>query len=490
MLRYRLCENGCQKFSKFCILAFMLLVLVGCTSQKATQQAPELPAKHWLDEAPGVPVEQKAKLDAAVPNLYNPDKLFNFDDYVYLTIQQSPLLVNSAVELEIQKLQLTDAIWGYLPEPSMTVGISNNITAYNMGGDNLPSDYGQPKFDVSFYAAFPNPIKAYFNHRTQNALVNLAISTHRKAIGETLYDVATIYQRLEAQRRIVEVQKELLPLNKKLTAYWQQLESVDGRQGVSLNLAVQQEREAELELERIEIKNLMLRTQLKVMAGVEIQQKLNIDTSDALNMFQSFNGGQMHWEDRWELQEDAYLMRAQVALKDFGILLAWAQYIPDMSLQINNNPPAGQYQPPDGAEDTFVHLNFSFPLIDWGRRYRGVQTARMEKALAFQELNHARTEYSNDWIEAQQEFDLAKTSLKIAQTNLDVAKMKAKEAEINFSEGIALYPTVAANQEALIKARINYIEAELDFNLAKLKWMNIAGVLTERYIGSPAKEVF
>ncbi len=490
MLSNSVYGNLCSSFNKLFALVLMLGVLAGCSSQKATLQAPELPAKHWLDEAPGIPIEHKAKLDAAVPNLYNPDKQFTFDDCVYLSIQQSPLLVNSAVELEIQKLSKTDAIWAYLPEPRMSLGVSNNITAYNMGGDNLPSDYGQTHLQVAFYAAFPNPIKAYFNHQSQNALVNLAISTHRKAVGETIYDIATVYQRIEAQRKMIEIQKELLPLSKKRTAYWQQLEAVEGRQGVVLNLSVQKEREAELELERLEIKNLISRTQLKVIAGVEIQQKLNIDTADADSMFQGFDGERLQWEDRWAVNEDEYLMRAQIELKDFGILVAWAQYIPDMNLQVNNNPPNGQYQPPDGAEDTFVHLTFDFPIIDWGRRYRGVQTARMEKALAFQELHHARTEYSNDWIEAQQEFALAETSLKIAQTNLDVSAMKAKEAQIEFSEGISPYPVVADTQEDLIKSRINFVQSELDYNLAKLKWMNLAGTLTERYIGKPAKEVF
>ena len=52
-----------------------------------------------------------------------------------------------------------------------------------------------------------------------------------------------------------------------------------------------------------------------------------------------------------------------------------------MSIALNNNPPAGQYQPTSGTEDTFLHLTFDFPLIDWGRRYRGVQTARMLSAV-------------------------------------------------------------------------------------------------------------
>ncbi len=489
--------NIVTKFSRKCVflgrgllpILCLFFVLVGCSSQKATQTAPELPARHWLEEVPGVPVEHASKLQAAVPNLYDPEKPFSFDDYVYLTIQQSPLLVNSAVELEIKKVNLTSAIWQYLPEPSVSLQISNNLTSYNTGLEDTPGDYGQTKFRVGFYAAFPNPVATYFNHQAQRIMVNIGIATHRKAIGETIYDIAEIYQKLEAQRKVLEVQEELLPLTKKLSAYWRQLESVDGRQGVALNLSLQREREAELKVERTQIENLMLRTKLKIMAGVEIQQKLNIDTTDADSILQDFNGEKLYWEDRWTVTEDELLVRAQLKLRDFGIMLAWAEYVPDMSLHINNSPPAGQYQPSDGREDTFFHFYFDFPLIDWGRRYRDVQTARMQKALAFQEQMRMRTEYSNFWIEAQQNVTLAETSLKIAKTNLDVAQMEAKEAEINFNEGIELYPQLATKQEALINARINFINAELDYKLAQLAWMNVAGVLKERYIGKPAREV-
>ena len=83
------------------------MALSGCASQKAGSDAPELPAKHWLEDVPGVPVENKSKLEAVVPNLYDPAKKFSFEDCVFLTIQQSPLLVNSAVELEIKRLALT-----------------------------------------------------------------------------------------------------------------------------------------------------------------------------------------------------------------------------------------------------------------------------------------------------------------------------------------------------------------------------------------------
>lgn len=480
--------------SRFCAvllpcLTLLLLLAPACTSNKATQKAPELPPRHWLDETPGVPVENKAKLEAAVPNLYDPEKMFRFDDCVFLTIQQSPMLVNSAVDLEIKKVELTDAIWKYLPEPRMTLQASSNLTRNNEGSDDVPDNYGQPMFRVGFYAQFPNPLMTYFNHQVQQVMVNLAITTHRKAIGAAIKDIAEIYLKLEAQRNIMEVQKTMLPLSRELTAYWKQVEAVDGRQGVSLTLSKQKEREAELKLERTQVQDVMLRTKLKILAGVDANQRLNLDTTDADSILGNFDGKKLNWEDRWPLTEDELLVRAQVKLQDYNIMVAWAKYVPDMTIHVNNNPPAGQYQPAKGREDTFVHLTFDFPLLDWGSRYRGVQTARMQKAKAFQEQARLRTKYSNTWLEAQQRLNLAETSLKIAQNTLEVAQMEAKEAEINFREGIEAYPMVATRKESVVAARIAFIQAELEYNLARLDWMDVANVLQERYLGPPAKEV-
>ncbi len=479
--------------SSFSMRGLMVLLVVcflaGCASTKATQQAPELPPKHWLEEAPGVPTEYREKLEAAVPNLYDPNKSFGFDDYIYLTIQQSPLLANSAVDLEIQKLQLTDAVWKYLPEPRATVQISNNLTSYNSGLNDVAENYGQPKFSLGFDAAFPNPFSTYFNHQAQKILVNIAISTHRKAIGAAIADIAKIYQEMDAKNQMLEIQKELIPLKEKITAYWKQLEAVDGPQGVALDLSMQHEREAALKVERTGIEINMLRTRLKAMAGLELQQKLNVNADDAKNILRGFDGETLSWENRWATSEDELIVRAQLRLQDFNIMLAWAEYIPDITLTVNNSPPGGQYQPVDGREDTFLHLNFDFPLIDWGRRYRGVQTARMEKAKAYQEQAQMRTKFSNVWVEAQQNVILAETSLKIAQNTLEVAKMKVKEASINFQEGIILFPELAEQQEALIEARVGYVSAELAYKLAQTTWMDVSGVLVERYIGTPAKEI-
>lgn len=479
-----------SEFKKLIYIPLFLAFLItgACSSKKADVRSPELPAKHWLDEAPGVPVENKSKLDAALPNLFDPNKDFNFEDCVFLTIQQSPMLVNSAVEIEIKKLALTDAVWKFLPEPMVTLTVSNNLTRFNSGMRDTPSNYGQTQVRADFSAAFPNPIATYFEHKIQKIMVNLAIATHRKAVGEAIWKIAQAYLKLQAQRNILAAQKELLPLSKELAAYWQQVEHVAGRQGVALNLAKQGIRERELTIEKTNMQEVMDRTRLKVIAGVDSRQRFNVAMEGPEDIIGDFDGSKLNWERQWEKTEDDLLLRAQVKLRDYNIIVAWAEYVPDMTLRVNSWPPSGQYQPARGREDTFLHLDFTFPLLDWGRRYRGVQTARMQKAQAFHEMAQKRTAYSNDWLEAEQNTALARTELDLQKNHYETAEMQYKEAKIAFNEGTVELPDLVDMQEDMIRAKIAMIQAELDYNLARLKWMYVSNVLQERFLGLPAKE--
>ncbi len=478
-----------QKFILVKLLCFVLLLpfFFGCSSKKAGIHSPELPARHWLTEVPGVPVDRKKDLATAVQNLYDPSQKFRFEDAVYLAIQQSPMLVNSAVNLEIKRLALTDSLWKFLPEPRLILSVTSNLTRSNEDTRFVSGDYGQTKFDVGFYCDFPNPIATFFENDVQRGMVNLAISTHRKAVGEAIYSIAKMYLKLRSLHDILEAKKAVLPLGKEMKEYWKQVELVEGRQGVQLNLADEHTRELELTVEKTQMETTMERTRLKILAGVDAHHKMMVDVESADAILRGFDGHSLKWENRWAKTEDDLLLRAQVKLADYNIMVAWAQYMPQMSLAVNKQPPAGQAQPSGGEEDIFLHLNFDFPLIDWGHRYRGVQTARMEKAQAFHELARKRTEYSNRWLQAEQAVALAETQLKIAKTRFTTAELQYKEALIAFREGIEEMPVVTNLHEQMANARIAMIEAELQHKIAMLDWMYLANVLQERFLGPPLK---
>ena len=450
-------------------------------------KSPELPARHWLTEVPGVPVERKENLATAVQNLYDPTRSFRFEDAVYLAIQQSPMLVNSAVNIEIKRLALTDSLWKFLPEPRLILSVTNNLTRSNEDTRYVSGDYGQTKLDVGFRCDFPNPIATYFENDVQRGMVNMAISTHRKAVGEAIYNIAKMYLKLRSLHDIQEAKKAVLPLGKEMKNYWQEVEAIEGRQGVQVNLADEHTRELELTVEKTKMETTMERTRLKILAGVDAHHKMTVDVASADSILKGFDGYALKWEDRWTKTEDDLLLRGQIKLADYNIMVAWAQYMPLMSLEVNKQPPAGQAQPSGGEEDVFLHLNFDIPLIDWGHRYRGVQTARMQKAQAFHEMARKRTEYSNRWLQAEQAVALADTQRKIAKTRFTTAELQYKEADIAFREGIEEMPVVTSLHEQMANARIAVIEAELQYKIALLDWMYLANVLQERFLGLPLK---
>ena len=228
---------------------------------------------------------------------------------------------------------------------------------------------------------------------------------------------------------------------------------------------------------------------LKILAGLDPHQQFKVDVTHADDLLRDFDGTRLRWDERWNETEDNLLLRTQIKLADYNIMLAWAQYVPNMTISVNMNPPRGQAQPSGGTADQFLHLTFDFPLIDWGRRYRDVQTARMTKAQAFHSLAEKRFDYQNKWLQAEQQMALALTNLKLAHNRYQTARMQYEEARIAFENGLEALPLVADRQENMVQAQINYINTELDYRLAKLDWMHVSGLLQKRFLGLPDREM-
>lgn len=471
------------------LLMLCLAMVCACSSKKADRKSPELPPRYWLEEAPGVPAEQGPKVKNAINDLMDKDKVFSFDDCVFLAIIQSPLLVKSGVDIEINRLAFTDTVWRYVPEPRLKFNISNNLTYFNRDVRDKPKKYGQLAYRYEYYAASTSPIVTYFEQKAQKALTNVAVSIHRKAIGEIIKKIAEAHLSLRLYRQIIAKHKKLLEHSKQLIAYWRQVESVEGDQGSALNLALQHQKELALTLEKYEKLEAMQQTVLMVLMGADTKNPLKVDVSKSIPILEKFNGNGERWEKRWLATEDELLLRAQVLLKDYNIYVSWAKFLPTMTMDINTHQPSGQKVPRNGMTDYFLHLTFDVPLIDWGTRYRGVQTSRMEKAAAIHDMAQKKAEYSNEWLKAMQAANLAATELKLAKTRLETARMQLAEVEIAYKEGVEEMPLLFTRQEQATEALIRVDEAELQYKKASLDWMYVSSLLQEHYLGLPAKDI-
>ena len=407
-------------FSRLLFLA-LCLSLAACASPKATRTSPELPPRHWLGESPGVPIrsEKDRELQTTVPlTLYAPDKTYDFEDCVYLAVQQSPLLVKSSIKLEMSRLQEKDAAWKYLPEAHMVVSSTVNLTKYNEDNKSNYGDYGKTVFRLGFYANFPDPLTTYFNNKAQQAMTNIAVLTHRKAIGLAIWEIADNYLQLDAQGRMRKEMERLPGIIRESATYWKALQAGEGGHAIDMELAEQSEKQVVLQQEKATHMENMMRTRLKTLIGLAAEQRLHTDAGDSTLIFLDFDGLKLNWEERWNVGEEYLAQKMTMQLQEYNIMLALAQYMPTFAFEVNNYPPAGQSQPYNGREDTFLHFRMNFTVLDWGRRYRGVQQARMAKALVFQEMAERRTQYANKWEQSRQEWAMGCTNLELAKSGL------------------------------------------------------------------------
>ena len=479
-----------------CLVPAALIALCAfigaCASSKATRKSPELPPRHWLGETPGLPFrsDDKGELHATVPLfLYSPEKRYNFEDCVYLAIQQSPLLVKSSIQLEMKYLKEKDAAWQYAPEVHMQLTSAINLTHYNDGNPYNYGDYGRTIFRTRFYASIPDPFTTYFTNKARQVMTNIAVLGHRKAIGMAIWEIADNYLQLTAQKRIRDELAKLPDVAKESTTYWKAMNASAGGYTIDTDIALQHEKQVTLQQDKTRHIEKMILMRLKTLLGLSSDQQLETDLQHNDSIFRDFDGRALYWEDRWALSEEYMTEKMGILLQDYNIMLAWAQYIPTMSLDLNTYPPMGQAQPLNGREDYFLHFGFDFTLLDWGRRYRGVQSARMDKALAFQSMAEKRTKYENSWSQCRQGYEMALTNKDLAKGALLSAELKQQKADIEYKGGNLSLPELTESKEAVIQARVSLIEAELAVQQAELNWMHLAGTLEERFMDVPSQSL-
>ena len=482
---------------KRCLVSVLLIALCvvsgACASSKATPTSPELPPRHWLGERPSVPFRHDTdeELKTRVPlSLYAPEKRYNFEDCVYLALQQSPMLVNSSIKLEMSYLKEKDATWQYVPELNMMLTTAVNLTRYNEDVEGTYGDYGRTVFRVRFYATVPDPLSTYYTGKAQQIITNIAVLGHRKAIGLAIWEIADNYLQIHSQKSIRDELAKLPDIAKETTSYWKTMDASVGGHAIDTDMAKQNETQVALRQEQTKHAEKIIQMRLRTLIGLSSDQPLETDVEDSASaIFQGFDGRELHWEDRWSLSAEYMSEKMGIKLQDYKIMLAWAQYMPRITFDVNTYPPAGQAQPPGGREDVFMHFGLGFTLLDWGRRYRGVQTARMEKAIAYQSLAEKRARYENAWAQHRQAYDMAVINRELAGGALRSAELAQQQADIEYTGGTAPLPKLTASRESVIRARVSLIEAELAVQQAALQWMNLAGILEERFMGVPSRSL-
>ena len=248
-----------------------------------------------------------------------------------------------------------------------------------------------------------------------------------------------------------------------------------------------QARDMELQLETARMELAMLRNQLKQLVGFDRDKRLDVDLHSVEKELRAFDPSSLTWEHCWKTSTERFLLMQQTRLHDAGIMLAWAQYIPNISLAINENPPKGQSQPADVPADQFLHLTFSFPFLDWGQRYRNAATSSARKRQSVLDMTIKEREYRDNWFTTADRLALHKNRLKQRELAAEHAQRRVKALTVAFENGQATFPEVVNAHQYLYNARQAVVVAREDLRKTQLAWMNLAQFFRNKFLQNSAE---
>lgn len=468
------------------LLLFILLAMLPACS-RSYPGLPDLPEKDWLNP------DKKEKPASANLDIYSPDKTLSMDDLVWLAIQQSPAISSGRVNLDIQEINKRDAKWRYIPELHVLYTISNNITRYNENDPTIKnmedSGYGETKYQLSFSGYFNNPVATYFSVKAADELLQVAIVTQRKAIAQVINQIAVSLLAIDLYEQTIASLKKSLEMAKKRAEIVAVREKHETRLYNPGSVHEDNIRELELRIREDEINLMAERFNLKRIVGLDSKQALKVDAKSVYGLLDKFNMDALNWQDVWKRTEDNYLLRQQVRLEQANVMLAWAQYMPNISFVINESAPNGQAQPANAETDQFLHITFDFPILDWGHRWRMAETAEArQRQRRLDEIQRER-EYGDRWEKMRQDLLLAQTRLERARISADNAAKRLQAVEIAATAGSgATYVEVADLAQQETEKELAMLHTARGCALARLAWIHEASGLSNHYLGKAGYE--
>lgn len=463
------------------IIVLITLLINGCSFGPAGF-LPELPRKDWLnpDKKSGENTAEKENLQ-----IYNPNKTLNFEDLVFLAIQQSPVISRGGIDMEVQQIALTDTKWRYLPEVHLLYTISNNITQYNKGNPAYRNtDYGETAYQVQFSGNFQNPITTFFNVKAQNELLKVAQITHRKLIADVIEKLARSVLAIDLAEKKVKMLQELSANAEKKRDYSTRKEEYTVNLISPASLDEDYADNVDLLLREEKLQLAIEKSNLKMLVGLDKTQELNVNAQSLRNDLQTFKPNELSWRDVWNDTEQNFLMREQVQLEKANVMLAWARYTPNINFTVNDSPPKGQSQIRGTETDQFLHVYLSFPILDWGARYRQAKISGARERQRQLDLIEKEREYGQGWDAKEDSFLLAKARTERAIKNASSADKRLKAIEISYENGMADMALLSRFRDEALNRRITILERENAVDLARLAWMHYASKLAQRYLGN------
>lgn len=412
----------------------------------------------------------------------------NFQECVRVTLAQSPLLTKSSIEIESRRLDVGDAYSQYIPTMNVTTTFYLRLPEYKStytGSDD------RKRYDLSFSTGTWNPLVTVFDVQAKKEIVNIAVLSHLKVIDGGLKRLGSVFLKLGMVESMLQLAREKEDLAVKNLEYVKT--KVGLGQGAMLDVRIAETRinVVKAEAERLRSNKAALVDELKFIMGLPVEQKVNFSLADAPHqVLDDFNPASVTVE---KLRKHSFTLRIHSYEKELqkkNIALSYVRFMPSISFGFTSVSTlnSADYKS-DSSIFPFMYPNISLNMpFDWWTKGRDV--SRQYKKLAQLNVEGRNLEFTllNQFQQALSGLRAANSDVKLAESNLELQKLVAQQAQFRFDSGQVEYDALVKAMSEYLKTKQEYITKQYQRDSALLEVRSVSGEFQDRYINASVME--
>ena len=389
-----------------------------------------------------------------------PDEISDFKTCAIVGLQRTPELQRGRMEIDIRRLDEDDSRWSYVP--------SLRLSSHYYFAEN--------EVDISFNAANYRPWESYYSLQARQLITQIVILNHVKATSKALLKLAGTLLEFVTLSDIDEQYQEIVGLYEKKLKYVEKRRQIESVASVELEIEKQTldyvlaEKEGNSVQCEALINGLCIAMNLpepgifslergavlsQVLGSEEIPERLDIPPPD-----QSL---------------DQQIMARKLLLQEKNILLAYSKYMPDLSLGVRS--PDVLNVSIDENNDYFFYVGMDLTLWDGKKRSRDITRQELLLRQLRLETHEIENNDSIKWLQASQQFSIARTEYNVAQSVVKLRILELKKKEFDYNKGAIRLPQLLDHQVEIHREKINATRKKLELQKALLQIRSLSGQL-------------
>lgn len=419
------------------------------------------PLARGAEPSPGPP-EVKSENRAAVP-----ESPLDLDRAVRLALEKSPYFLQSALEIDVRRLDESDSRYAFIP--TFALQTRYYITPPFQSGSGFTGAV------LEFRTGAYNPAEAYFSLKVRKLLTQLAILAHMEAIDAGILQLAQTFIKLNTLKELEKSLNQIAELMRQKTALIRERVALGAASPAELRFVAQEEALVRAESDHLAGLKASTVEILKLNMGLTPDDAVEVasvtGSQQALGEFQPGTAS----EDRF--LSHAFPLRMQAIkekLQEWQIILAYTRFAPTLTFGLRN---------PVLEENRgyYMEMVLTLPIWEGNKRIHEVSRQKIRKQQLLAETRLKKNDLKLEWQTAANRLQEADSAMELARRAEELSALKVAEEEVMYLSKGNLSPLIEA-RVALLRARQKRENVSQEYNLAALDIRRLTGDLFDHYV--------